>query len=465
MQEQEGVTVNRAEKIIKKIMRKGKIPGVCVVIARKGKEDIIRGFGYAHLKKKIPVTADTLFELASSSKSFTGLALLQLEKKKLIKLTDPVSKFFPWFYVKYYDEKYDLTIKQLLHHTSGIPWTAISRISPGNDDGSLEQTVRKIAGIELESMPGKRLGYSTVNYDILGAILEKVTGKTFEDYMQTRVFKPLKLNSTSVGVDKNNPLTAAGYKTGLFFPGKYDAPVFRGNNPAAYVISNGNDMARWLKLQMGLVRSRLSPLIKKAQKPGRDPSYGGWNRYLYGAGWIVQKENRNEICHSGLNPTFTAYIGFNKEEKIGVAVLANSNSMYSQAIADYLMSLFTGKRHRSILLFSFFPGKYSPLISLLFGSFLLFAVNFLLLILLDIFRGSRNYAPLTGEKTALLFIGTSFFIAVITGFLLYPSAVRKVNWRTSIVWSAKSFLTAVILFLTSSVFAYILFLLLLFFPK
>ena len=115
---------NQAEKIIKKIMKKGKIPGVCIVVARKGKEDIIKGFGYAHLKKKIPVTPHTLFELASSSKTFTGLAILQLEKKKLISLADPVSKFFPWFYVNYYGEKYDLTVKQLLHHTSGIPWTA-----------------------------------------------------------------------------------------------------------------------------------------------------------------------------------------------------------------------------------------------------------------------------------------------------------------------------------------------------
>lgn len=465
MQEQEDVTLNRAEKIIKKVMKKGKIPGVCVVIVRKGKEDIIKGFGYADSKKKIPVTSDTLFELASSSKSFTGLALLQLEKKKLINLKDLVSKYFPWFYVKYYEEKYDLTIKQLLHHTSGIPWTAISVIPPGNSKDSLEKTVRKIVGMELDSMPGKRLVYSTVNYDILGAILEKVTGQTFEDYMREKVFKPLKLNSTSVGVEKNEPLMASGYKGGLFFPGKYNAPIFRGNNPAAYVISNGKDIARWLKLQMGLVKSTLSPLIKKAQKPVPAPAYSTWHQYLYGAGWIVEKDNRNEISHPGLNPNFSAHIGFNKKKKIGVAVLANCNSMYTQPIADYVMSLFTGKRRKSIYLFPFSPGKYSPLISLLLGSFLLFAVNFLVLIVPDIFLGFRRYTPLTGERSALLFFGTSFFIAMLLGFILFPSMLRKVNWRTLIVWSAKSFLTAVILFLTSTVLAYVLFLLLLLFPK
>jgi CubicO group peptidase (beta-lactamase class C family) len=464
MHEHEFDTDMRAEKIVKRIMKKGKIPGASIIVVRKGKEDIIKNFGYADLKKKIPVSHDTLFELASSSKGFTGLALLQLEKKKLINLKDPVSKYFPWFYVKYHEEEYDLTIKQLLYHTSGIPWTAVSVISPGNKNDSLEKTVRNLVGIECDFMPGKRMGYSTVNYDILGAILEKVTGKNFEDYMQAKVFKPLKLHSTSVGVEKNKPLTAAGYKAGLFFPGKYDPPVFRGNNPGAYIISNGQDIARWLKIQMGLVKTPLTALVKKTQEPAANPSYRGRERYLFAAGWIVQKEKGNEISLPGLNPTFSTYIGFKPDEKIGVAVLANCNSMYSQAIAEYVMNLFTGERRRNIFLLPFFPGKYSPLISLLLGSFLLVAVNYLILILAGIFQGVRRYAPLTEERALWLFLGTSFFIAVLFGLALYPTMVGKVNWRTLIVWSAKSFLTAVILFLISIGLGYALFFLAFFFP-
>lgn len=463
---QESIEISKAEKVIKKIMRKGKIPGVCIVIVRKGEEDIITSLGYADVKKKIPVTPDTLFELASSSKGFTGLAILQLEKKKLINLNDPVTKYFPYFYVKYNEEKYDLTIKQLLYHTSGINWQAISLIPAGKSEDSLQKAVRKIVGLELISRPGSRLGYSSVNYDILGAIIEKVTGKTFEDYLYENVFKSLGLNSTTVGIEKDQPLLASGYKAGLFFPGKYDAPVFRGNNPAAYVISNGKDIARWLKIQMGLVKTSMHPLIKKTHKPAANPSYSLWDKYSYGvgAGWVIQKKKGGEVFHTGWNPTFTTYIGFKPKEKIGLAVLANSNSFNTLAIADYVMALISGERGKRIYLVKFSTGKYSPLISFFSGFFLVFAVHSIISVVSGILAGARHYIPLTEEKTVWLILGTCAFITVLFGFFLYPAVNKRTNWRTLFVWSAKSFRTAVKLILLSLNLGFILFLLLLFFP-
>jgi CubicO group peptidase (beta-lactamase class C family) len=455
----------KAEQVIKKIMKKGKIPGACIVVVRKGKEDEIECFGYADVKKKIPVTPAARFELASCTKSFTGLAVLQLEKKKLINLNDPVSKYFPGFYAWYNDEKFDLTINQLLRHTSGIPWEAVSLVTPGNSRNSLKKIVKNANGIQLTNMPGERLGYSSINYDILGAIIEKVTGKSFEEYMGELVLKPLKLNDTSVGVDKDNPLMASGYKTGLFFPGKYDAPVFRGNNPAAYIISNGKDVARWLKLQMGLEKTAMASLIKKTQKPAKNPSYGRWQKYAYAAGWIVRKEKAGEVFHTGFNPTFTCYIGFKPKEKTGVAVLVNSNSFNTLTIADYVMGLISGERRKRIYLVPFFSGKYSSVVSILLGSYLIFALHWFVSIISGIFGGVRRFTPLNEERSVLLFLISGLFIAVLTGFYLYPGKFHKVNWRTRIVWSAKSFLTAVILFLLSTGLSYALVLLLILFPS
>lgn len=445
-------------------MKKGKIPGVCIVIVRPDEEDIIECFGYADLKKKVPVTAATLFELASCSKGFTGLAALQLERKKLIALDDPVSKYFPGFYVKYNDEKYDLTIKQLLYHTSGIPWETLALIPVGNRKDALEKTVKKIIGVELTGMPGKRLDYSSLNYDILGAVIEKVTGKTFEDYMQESIFKPLRLKSTFVGVKQDHPLMAAGYKTGLFFPGRYRSPLFRGNNPAAYIISNGQDIARWLKIQMGLVKTAMTKLIKSAQKPAWNPSAIYRQRYSYAAGWIVQKEKGEEVLHTGLNPTFTSYIGFRPGKKIGAAVLANANSVYTLAIADYVMSLLTGERQRSLYMLPFFFGKYMSLVSFCLGAFLMLLVNSLTAVVSRILAENRHCTPPTEEKAVLIFLGTSIFLAALIGLSLYPGAVKKVNWRTLITWSSKSFFYTVILFLFSLGAGYVLFLLVILFP-
>ena len=78
------------------------------------------------------------------------------------------------------------------------------------------------------------------------------SGKTFEEYMNKNIFKPLHLNNTRIGVSEEIPLKATGYKIGFFSPRRYDAPVFRGNNPAGYIVSNAKDITRWLKLQIGL---------------------------------------------------------------------------------------------------------------------------------------------------------------------------------------------------------------------
>jgi putative ATP-binding cassette transporter len=126
----------RIEKKVRELMEDGDIPGLSLVIV-KGDQVYTRGFGYADVEKESPVTSDTLFELASTSKAFTAVAVLHLEKEGLLKLDAPVSKYLPWFYVYYNDEKHPITLRQLLHHTSGIPTRTISLIPPGNADGAL----------------------------------------------------------------------------------------------------------------------------------------------------------------------------------------------------------------------------------------------------------------------------------------------------------------------------------------
>ncbi len=441
------------------------MPGACIVVVRQGEEDIVTGFGYADLDKKVQVTADTLFELASCSKSFTALAALQMQDQGLISLNDPVSKYLPWFFVKYGDKEYQVTLRQLLLHTSGIPWQTISCIPRGNSRDSLERTVKKIVGIELNHRPGNLFEYATVNYDIIGAVIEKVSGSTFEEYMKEHVFRPLGLNRTSVGVEESRPGMASGYKIGLFLPGRYKAPVFRGNNPAAYVVSNGGDICRWLKIQMGLLENPLSSLVEKSQKSVKISSYSRRiMRFSYALGWIIAEKKR-EIYHTGLNPNFSSYIGFRPKEKIGVAVLTNANSIYTLILAEYVMAQFSGERSRRVYLSQFSVDKYTPFISLLLGVYLVFILDFIVSISLDILQGFRRFAAPTEERALLLFMVSWVLIWVFVGFYLIPQKFKRLTWRTLILWTSKVFPIAVFLFLASLLLSYSVFLLLLLFPK
>ncbi len=338
-----GITTAEIEEKVQFLMEKGKIPGLCLVIIRGEEIPYVKGFGYANLEEKLPVTADTLFELASCSKAFTGLAIMQLAEAGQIHLQDPVSKYLPWFSVELADQKPEITLRHLLHHTSGIPTNSIARIPQSNDIDALEQTIKAIVGSKLNRLPGKQYEYATINYDILGLIIREVSGKSFKEYMEYYVFKPLGLSPhTQVGAPRDNPLMATGYKIGFFKPREYAAPVFRGNYPAGYIVSNGSDIARWLRIQLGLVKTDLSDLIPKTHIPDMsvDPDRSEFSSYA--AGWIVYQFKNKVMYHSGLNPNFTGFIGFDPGKQLGIAVLANSNSTFTSFIGKNVMNLLSG---------------------------------------------------------------------------------------------------------------------------
>lgn len=452
------------ERLVRRIMRKGQIPGVCIVIVRPDHEDLILGFGYADKHKKTPVTPQTLFELASCSKAFSALAVLQLAEQKLIGLDDPVCKYFPGFHGLFLEtRRSEITIRHLLHHTSGIPWQAISLIQPGTAKEAMETAVKRLIGVELHSIPGKRFDYATVNYTILGAIVEKVTGIGFEDYMRDNILAPLGLHETRVGLEDGLPFLASGYKPGLFFPGRFRGPVFRGLNPSGYVISSGNDVCRWLKLQMGLIESPLFDLIEKSQQPGRIPIYSHRLSYSYGMGWMIP-HHRDEVNHTGLNPGFSSYIGFRPQARIGVAVLANSSSQYTLVLAEYVMALFSGQRGRIIYFTQFFFNRYSTVAVFLLSLYLVWLAREMISIGLAIHQGVRSFLPLSDERLGWLAMGGSMLFWVLLGIYIIPQKTMKLTWRMIKVWASRALPVAVWLFVAALVMTFGYFVLRLLFP-
>ncbi|MDM5223042.1 serine hydrolase domain-containing protein [Peribacillus sp. NJ11] len=124
--------IQKIDKFVEKQRSISKIPGLSLVIVEKRKTVYQKGFGYADVKAKTPVTSNTLFEIGSTTKAFTGLAILQLEKEGLLKRSDDVRKYIPWLELKYNGEPQTITLNQLLHHTSGIATNSITQIPESN---------------------------------------------------------------------------------------------------------------------------------------------------------------------------------------------------------------------------------------------------------------------------------------------------------------------------------------------
>ncbi|ELR68780.1 Beta-lactamase [Fulvivirga imtechensis AK7] len=450
------------EKEVQFILKEGEIPGMSLVVIYGG-EVVIKSYGYADLESRKKLTEETLFQLASCSKAFTALAVAKLQKDGYLNPESKVSEFLPWFVVYYKGKKVDITISQLLHHTSGIPWNTIAKIPESNAQDALERTVKTLIGIKLHRYPGKQYEYATINYDILALIIEKVTGETFETYMQEEIFNPLGLNSTSVGIPSDSSFMAKGYKLGFFRPREYHAPIYKGNNAAGYIVSNANDMSEWLKMQMQMREVQMyDDLIKMTHQ--RDESVAPMGMSWYAGGWQVSISGDGVVYHEGMNPNFTSFVGFNAKKKYGVVLLANSNSNFTSHLGHNILRILDGREaFRDIMPDDHNDNSYS-LVSLFLGFFILSVLVFLAYALIQIFKGKRVFEPLNPSKGKEILISLTLIALFLYGLYKLPNAMAGFTWEAALVWSPFSFFVLILLILASVAITYVVYLITLVFP-
>jgi len=304
------------------------VPGMSISILA---DDEIFYFssGYADRESGLSASENTLYELASVSKAFTGMGILLLEEQGLLSMTDTVQKYLPWFTLKYQGKPVDmqsLTLNNFLHHTSGLTNGKHSQNIPqGNTPDLLQKTVEMLVDVELAFPPGEQYNYGTVNYDVLGLVIEIVSGQSYEDFMREQVFQPLGLHQTYVYKEDAQATgqLAQGYRSSFFMTTPYNAPDFSGNKPAGYIISCTKDMARWMGIQMGIVTDIpeiFHTVIEKSHQG--DMSVPAVNEMYYAAGWTVNA-NQTIIEHPGGNPNFGTEVIILPNERTAVCLLTN----------------------------------------------------------------------------------------------------------------------------------------------
>ncbi|MDQ1350242.1 MAG: hypothetical protein QG657_543, partial [Acidobacteriota bacterium] len=408
--------VEKIEAFIKKQMTVGNIPGLSVVIVMGDQTVYEKGFGFADLEKKTPVTPTTMFEMGSTSKAYTGLGLLRLEKEGLLKLSDPVEKYLPWLKMKYNGKEVSVTVGQFLHQTSGIPFESVATIPAATGDDALEKTVHNLVGMELHHEPGSKFLYATINYDVIGLIIQKVSGKPYEEYMKEKVLQPLGLTETYLFREEAKPKgMAVGFKRSFNKLVAYDAPMYRGNTPAGYVITNARDLARWLKIQMGTIETSDfdKTIIEKSHIS--DPDLPDSN---YAAGWFVLK-NYQYITHSGDNPNFSSFIGFG-DEKIGVAVQSNIDTNFTTGTGQGIFYILRGTDPKPTLAAYDMNMRFDALSSKVVYVLIIFL--FVALILL-----SRSLAKITTGKKRFSGRGVVGIVVFIIATLLMAAWIYLIS--------------------------------------
>ena len=317
------------------------LPGVVVGVVSDQELIWSKGFGYADIKAKLPMTATTKFRMASNSKLFTAVAIMQLREEGKLGLDDPVVKYLPWFKAKPAgDDDGPITIEQLLSHSSGLQREAGDHWSSFQFP-TAEELQRLYAERQAAFAPSVRWKYSNLGYAVAGLVVEKVSGERWADYVERNIFKPLQMNSSSV--DRNVPGLAVPY--GRRMPdGKREVLPFvdaRGMAAATGVTSDLEDMAKFMSAQ-----------FRRGPRGGAQIVSGGsWREMLRvrsveenwisgtGLGFDVKRvKDKTYIGHGGVYPGNTTQTLIQLDDKVGVIVLTNTLDSYPSGIAQQLMA-------------------------------------------------------------------------------------------------------------------------------
>lgn len=326
-------------------MRLLHIPGVALGIVHGTQVTHLQGFGAADPSGRA-VTPHTTFAISSMTKAFTAEAVMQLVEQGKVTLDAPVQRYLPWFRVATPGASGQITVRELLNHTAGIPGSAGTAVLNGSSTETMEQAVQTLSAVELYAPPGTAFQYSNIDYVALGLIVQVTSGQSYETYLQQHVFAPLQMrNSVTTLAPAAHRGMAAGYRWwfGQPVPFTFDNPPK--DLPAGGIISSAEDMTHFLiaQLNAGMYggASILSPAsMAVLQRPVR---FAGITSAPYAMGWYVLPiDGESVLTHTGDNPNYYSAMAVLPQSQWAVVVLSNVNNELAFKTQPYLNAIPAG---------------------------------------------------------------------------------------------------------------------------
>src|SRR6266516_4261232 len=312
------------------------VPGASLAIVRDGHITKAQGYGFANLELRSPATKETVYEIGSTSKQFTATAIMMLVEEGKFRLDDTITKYFPeapqaWRGIK---------IRHLLTHTSGIQnhvavphWLDVFRTNLAFETApSRDELLKMFFKLPLEFQPGETWAYDNTGYYFLGIVIEKASDKSYWQFLDERIFKPLRMNATrNTDPQPIVPNRASGYewKNDHFENRPVLLPVIAFS--AGSLLSTAEDMAKWdaaLYAEKLLKKSSLDQIWTAAATNDKAPM-----PFNCGFGWFVDSYHGHRLVqHSGGTPGFSSLIYRFIDDKLTIIILTN----HSYRIVDQL---------------------------------------------------------------------------------------------------------------------------------
>lgn len=319
-------------------MTTGKIPGLSLVIVQGGKVVYAKGYGYANLEAKTPMTERTLVPIGSTGKAMTALAVMQLVEQGKLELDASVVRYLPWFKVD--DLKSgEITLRQLLTHTSGLPAGGV--FDGKQEAGALEARVRSLASVKLNRAPGSGFEYANDGYAVVGLVVQTVSGMAYEDYMAQKVFAPLGMSSTTFDI-------AAASRTGMvqgytLRRGAVRAaptPFSRAIAPAGTMLSSASDVGHYFEALLNGNSTLSQQSLDEMWKPAVPFDELG----AIALGWgVFNLPSGPVLTHEGSIFTAGSFFVLDVRQKFGLAVLVNLQNRTMSEVGQGVFGILAGE--------------------------------------------------------------------------------------------------------------------------
>lgn len=320
-------------------------PGCSVGASIKGKVVVNKAYGMADLEHDVPNTADTIFEAGSVSKQFTAAAMLMLAREGKISFDDPVRKYIP----ELPDYGVPLTIRHMLNHMSGLrDWGSVVSIAgwPRTTRAYTHADVLDIVSRQksLNFTPGAQYSYSNTGYNLSAIIVSRVSGMSFAEFSNQRIFQPLGMTHTSWRDDFTRIVKNRAIAYEQSPQGFHQEMPFENVHGNGGLLTTAGDLLKWNE---NFVTPKIgdAAFLAEQQKVG---SFNDGKPGTYALGLVVSTyRGQKEVGHSGSTAGYRAHLVRYPDQNVSVAVLCNGSSgqatAYAHAVAEVLM-----------------PGAFSP---------------------------------------------------------------------------------------------------------
>ena len=347
---------DKMDALIEQTIEQGLAPGMAVVVVKDGKPLYLKGFGYADRESKRPVSSDTVFYIASSTKSFTGLAASLLHLRGTLDLDAPINRYVPGIRLHEGLSADRITLRDLLTHTHGVSNSGPITFRVAYSGQHTPELLFDLLHHHGPDQQGRAFKYGNIGYNLASMVMDRALGKSWKDVLEQEIFVPLGMQSTTgylSKMDKGRLAMPYRGEQGGFKRLHYDKGD-ENMHAAGGLVTTASDLAHWLaaNLQEGRLEGTQilpSDAFRAAHRPHAEQSnsFGPFQRTGYGLGWIIGSYGEDLFLHHfGGFSGFHSHIGFMPEQGIGVAVLVNSagiGSLAANTVSQYAYDLLLGR--------------------------------------------------------------------------------------------------------------------------